>query len=136
MIIIADVHGRDFWKAPVYEYQGKEHIIFLGDYLDPYDYESIPQEVVFVTHHVPSRLLVAPEFSGSSHDSGFTVDLTDYIKNSDIDLWVYGHSHRSIEKVIGKTRVVSNQLGYVAYGEYKKNFSGDKYYDWDESGDQ
>lgn len=41
MIIIPDVHGRDFWEKPVKECLGKEHIIFLGDYLDPYDYEGI-----------------------------------------------------------------------------------------------
>ena len=81
---------------------------------------------VVVTHHVPSRLLVAPEFRGSSLESGFTVDLTDYIETSGVDLWVYGHSHRSIEAVIGGTRMASNQMGYVAYGEHRGNFSGDK----------
>lgn len=84
-----------------------------------------PHKVV-VTHHVPSSLLVAPEFKNSSLESGFTVDLTDYIASSDIDLWVYGHSHRSIEKVIGNTRMASNQVGYVVYGEYGRNFSGDR----------
>ena len=87
---------------------------------------------VVVTHHVPSRLLVSPEFRGSSLESGFTVDLTDYIETSGVDLWVYGHSHRSIDRLIGKTRVVSNQVGYVAYGEYGKNFSGDRFVDLDE----
>lgn len=47
MIIIPDVHGRDFWEKPVLERLGKEHILFLGDYLDPYDYEGIPSEKVF-----------------------------------------------------------------------------------------
>ena len=88
---------------------------------------------VVVTHHVPSRLLVAPEFRGSSLESGFTVDLTDYIENSSVDLWVYGHSHRSIEATIGKTRMVSNQIGYIAYGEYKRSFSGDRFVDLDSS---
>ncbi len=41
MIIIPDTHGRDFWREPVAEYLGKEHILFLGDYLDPYEYEGI-----------------------------------------------------------------------------------------------
>lgn len=81
---------------------------------------------VVVTHHVPSSLLVAPEFVGSNLECGFTVDLTDFIASSDIDLWVYGHSHRSIEKFIGKTRMASNQVGYVANGEYRKNFSGER----------
>lgn len=47
MIIIPDIHGRDFWEKPVKENLGKEHILFLGDYLDPYDYEGIPSEEVF-----------------------------------------------------------------------------------------
>ncbi|MBQ9309641.1 MAG: metallophosphoesterase [Bacteroidales bacterium] len=41
MIIIPDVHGRSFWKKPVEDNLGKEHIIFLGDYIDPYEYEGI-----------------------------------------------------------------------------------------------
>lgn len=94
--------------------------------------ESKAEHKVVVTHHVPSGLLVAPEFQGSSLESGFTVDLTDYIESSGVDIWVYGHSHRSIDRLIGKTRVVSNQIGYVAYGEYAKNFSGDRYVDLDE----
>ena len=47
MIIIPDVHGRRFWIKPVKEHLGKEHIVFLGDYLDPYRDENIPEEVVF-----------------------------------------------------------------------------------------
>ena len=35
MIIIPDVHGRDFWKSAV-EGRENEEIIFLGDYVDPY----------------------------------------------------------------------------------------------------
>lgn len=86
---------------------------------------------VVVTHHVPSRYLVAPEFVKSNLECGFTVDLTDYIADSGIDLWVYGHSHRSIEMVIGKTRMASNQVGYAAYGENAKSFTGDRVVDLD-----
>lgn len=41
VLIIPDVHGRDFWKRPVEEtLSGTDaKIIFLGDYLDPYAYE-------------------------------------------------------------------------------------------------
>ena len=89
--------------------------------------ENTAEHKVVVTHHVPSSLCVAPEFQGSSMEKGFTVDLTDYIRKSGIDVWIYGHSHRSIDANIGKTRVVSNQLGYVCYREFKNNFIGDKY---------
>lgn len=47
MIIIPDVHGRSFWEKPVQERLGKEHVLFLGDYLDPYEYEGVPIEEVF-----------------------------------------------------------------------------------------
>ena len=47
MIIIPDIHGRAFWKEPADEAWGKEHIIFLGDYLDPYEDEMIAPLEVF-----------------------------------------------------------------------------------------
>ena len=39
-IIIPDVHGRPFWRTAVQGQEGKK-IIFLGDYVDPYDWEGI-----------------------------------------------------------------------------------------------
>ena len=39
-IIVPDVHGRPFWKEAL-PYVGKVHIIFLGDFLDPYYYDKI-----------------------------------------------------------------------------------------------
>lgn len=46
-IIIPDLHGRDFWINPVLNNINKEntHIVFLGDYLDPYEgFENITSE--------------------------------------------------------------------------------------------
>ena len=51
-------------------------------------------------------------------NGAFTVDLTDYITNNPIDYWIYGHSHRNIDKIIGGTKCVTNQLGYVFYNEH------------------
>lgn len=47
MLIIPDVHGRSFWEQPVADAIGKEQIVFLGDYLDPYQYEGINDAVAF-----------------------------------------------------------------------------------------
>ncbi|MDR0724440.1 MAG: metallophosphoesterase, partial [Prevotellaceae bacterium] len=41
ILIVPDIHGRDFWK-PALDYKGT--VIFLGDYTDPYDYEGFTQE--------------------------------------------------------------------------------------------
>ena len=43
-VIIPDVHGRKFWRDVVQGHEG-DKIIFLGDYVDPYDWEGItPKE--------------------------------------------------------------------------------------------
>lgn len=47
MLIIPDTHGRRFWIGPARENLGKEHIIFLGDYLDPYEYERVDDGIEF-----------------------------------------------------------------------------------------
>ncbi len=73
---------------------------------------------IVVTHHVPSFQLCAPEFEGSSLNGAFTVELDNYIKCSGIDYWIYGHSHRNINKKIGNTHCLCNQLGYVFANEH------------------
>lgn len=40
ILVIPDIHGRDFWKEAVTKYEGID-TIFLGDYLDPYYHEGI-----------------------------------------------------------------------------------------------
>lgn len=75
--------------------------------------ESNAERIVVATHHVPSFALMAEEFKDSSINGAFTVELAGMIAESRINCWIYGHSHRNIDKMIGSTRCVSNQLGYV-----------------------
>lgn len=46
ILIIPDVHGREFWKAPCQHPEDYEKIIFLGDYLDPYPGEATAEEAL------------------------------------------------------------------------------------------
>lgn len=80
--------------------------------------ESNAKNLVVLTHHVPSFLLMADEFKGSPINGAFTVELGNFIADSRINYWIYGHSHRNINKVIGNTQCVSNQLGYVFQNEH------------------
>ena len=81
--------------------------------------ESKAKTKIIVTHHVPSALLTAKEFQGSDINDAFTVDLTDYIKTCGAKFWIFGHSHRNINKQIGETNCLCNQLGYIMSGENK-----------------
>ena len=41
ILVIPDVHGRIFWKEPIKKYMDAvDRVVFLGDYLDPYEDED------------------------------------------------------------------------------------------------
>lgn len=88
--------------------------------------DSTAKHKIVVTHHVPSFQLMSPEFQGSRINGAFTVELADYIATSGIDYWIYGHSHRNIDKIIGTTSCVCNQFGYAFHNEHL-TFDGSKY---------
>ena len=83
--------------------------------------DSKAKTKIVLTHHVPTNLVVAEEFKRSNINGAFTCDLSDYIAESGIDYWIYGHSHRNIETTLGKTIITCNQLGYVFNGEHFNN---------------
>ena len=83
--------------------------------------ESTADKVVVVTHHLPTRLVVAQEHKDSLINSAFSTELGEFIADSRIDAWIYGHSHTNIDTVIGNTKVVSNQLGYTFRNEHLYN---------------
>jgi len=79
--------------------------------------ESKAKTKIIVTHHVPSNLLIAEEFKDSDINDAFNVDLTDFIKECGAKYWIYGHSHRNINKLIGNTQCICNQIGYMYFDE-------------------
>lgn len=74
---------------------------------------------VVVTHHVPTFINYPPQFKNSPINEAFAVELHDFIYDSKVDYWIYGHHHRNIKKFsIGKTKLITNQLGYVERDEH------------------
>ena len=83
-LIIPDVHGREFWKAPVdYTLQSTDaHLVFLGDYHDPYPYEFQDEKIDYHQRSVdnfkqiielkktyPSRITLLI----GNHDCGYAI---------------------------------------------------------------
>ena len=83
--------------------------------------DSCAKTKIVLTHHVPTQLCTASEFKGSTINGAFTVELGNYIADSGIDYWIYGHSHRNIDARIGNTQILSNQFGYLSHGEPQHN---------------
>jgi len=89
--------------------------------------KNIKGKTIVVTHHVPTFYNYPKKYKGSVLNSAFAVELFDLIEKSNIDYWIYGHSHYNTKDFnIGKTKMLTNQLGYVQYGEHSL-FSGNKF---------
>ena len=69
---------------------------------------------VVLTHHAPSYLSVSPKFKGNLCNGAFVSDLSDLIlDNPSIKVWAHGHTHHTVDYMIGDCRVIANPCGYV-----------------------
>ena len=73
-------------------------------------------ETVVVTHHGPHPVCQHPDYSVDEMSAAFHSDLGHLIAKNNIDVWVYGHTHANLDKVIFNTRIISNQAGYPGEG--------------------
>ena len=79
-----------------------------------------------VTHHVPTFLNYPEEHKGDNLNEAFAVELFDLIEATSPDYWICGHTHYNTPDFeIGKTRLLTNQLGYVKYEE-QLGFRGER----------
>ena len=83
--------------------------------------ESTANHIVVVTHHLPTLQVVAAQHQGSDLNSAFATELGDFIATTHIDAWIYGHSHTNIDTIIGNTKIISNQMGYIFENEHHLN---------------
>jgi predicted phosphohydrolase len=82
---------------------------------------------VVVTHHVPTFMNYPKKHKGDILNEAFAVELFDLIEATSPNYWIYGHTHcNTPDFKIGKTKLLTNQLGYVKYDEHKL-FSVDKH---------
>jgi predicted phosphohydrolase len=86
------------------------------------------RKIVVVTHHLPSYILISPEFKNSSYNYLYASELFEDIYNSGIDYWFFGHTHSTTKKSINKTRLICNPRGYYP-NDLNKNF--DKFLRYD-----
>ena len=135
ILIIPDIHGRNFWKKAVEENMDKvDRIIFFGDYLDPYPWEGITrkeaisnfQEIIGFKSENRDKVVL---FVGN-HDLAY-IDKKNYIVRSRYDSSNARHieemfrSHRSFfqlahEELIGDKRYLFTHAG-LQIGWYKKH---------------
>ena len=78
----------------------------------------------FNQFHLKSLAFIQEEinkeyYRGDRLNEVFGVELFDFIEGSGIDYWIYGHHHNNIPDFsIGKTKLLTNQVGYVRANEH------------------
>ncbi|MCC0019867.1 MAG: metallophosphoesterase family protein [Nitratireductor sp.] len=73
---------------------------------------SPTEKIIVITHHAPLFECVNPEFAHDILSAAYASNLNDLIEREQPDLWVFGHTHISLDIRHGKTRIVSNAKGY------------------------
>ena len=95
-----------------------EHYEFIK-----YQYEQRGnRKVVVVTHFLPARECIAERWRGPNLlNDYFANDLGDSISEMSDTTWMFGHTHDSVDIMLGETRVVANPHGYyrASYKESK-----------------
>jgi Icc-related predicted phosphoesterase len=77
------------------------HTKFVTNLLDWFD-EDLGGSRVVISH-------TAPVINPNTNYGG---DMIEVIEKHQPALWIYGHTHECDDQMLGKTRIISNQLGY------------------------
>lgn len=104
------------FSAEAYNQLHEDSLAFMQKEL-----KSVKDETVAVfTHHCPTFLNYPEQYKGDVLNEAFAVEFHDFIESSNIACWVYGHHHTNTpEFMIGNTRLITNQLGYVQRNEHR-----------------
>lgn len=65
---------------------------------------------LILTHHSP--IFVDNRYKNSILESAFCNTLENFIFDSNIKAWVFGHVHKKVDTYLGNTRLVNNSFGY------------------------
>mgnify|MGYP000429725692 CR=1 FL=1 len=71
------------------------------------------QDVVVISHHAPKAQSLMPEYKADKLSPVYASNLDAILHEFSPQLWIHGHTHYDVDYQVGKTRILSNQRGYV-----------------------
>jgi predicted phosphodiesterase len=75
--------------------------------------EEIDANTIVVSHHLPSKRSISPQYKDNALNAFFLCDLEKEILVKRPKLYLHGHTHSAFDYRIDNTRVVCNPLGYM-----------------------
>lgn len=100
---LSDFHLIAMFESQVYN-ENSKGIRFLE--------ETVGSEDVVVTHHLPVKRGISKQYENSQLNRFFLCDMSELVMTKEPKLWIFGHTHTSVDFKIGKTRFICNVLGY------------------------
>jgi len=89
------------------------------DFLNQSITERRTKKCIAITHHVPTLFNYPEKYRGDVLNAGFATELSALIEASEVDYWIFGHHHQNMQPFkVGKTELLTNQLGYVHRNEH------------------
>jgi Icc-related predicted phosphoesterase len=73
---------------------------------------SNSKKKVVLSHYLPSYACIHECYVNSTNNPMFATELGNYIAQSEIMYWFHGHTHSSVDKIIGSTRIICEPYGY------------------------
>jgi len=107
--------GKRF-DATAYNQLHQDALLFLES---AFEQPSAKRSVV-VSHHLPTFRNYPAEYLNSPLNHAFASHHDDLITTLNPGYWIFGHHHRNMAPfTIGKTLMLTNQLGYVDNDEHR-----------------
>ncbi|MCW3785493.1 metallophosphoesterase [Plebeiibacterium sediminum] len=82
--------------------------------------DSKAYKTIVCSHHVPTFLNYPDMYKGDILNDAFATELFSLIEEHQPEAWIFGHHHWNCNAfLIGKTQMLTNQLGYVRNKEHE-----------------
>lgn len=109
-----DFVSIEFFSQEIGTAMYENNVLWLENTIDNSD-----KDCIVITHHLPSFECVPDD----SFKKGYASNLHHLLKKENVKLWIHGHTHQSIDRMIETTRVVCNPRGYNTRGKFEnENF--------------
>jgi Icc-related predicted phosphoesterase len=73
---------------------------------------KVNKNSIVVTHHLPTPECISQRFKTSNINCYFLNDYSELIRNRSPLIWMFGHTHDSVDMKLHNTRLICNPLGY------------------------
>ncbi len=138
-LILPDIHGRSFWKDAIKKFPINDYpnltIVFLGDYLDPYDFEGISKEYAIenfeeiletAKNDNRIRLLIGNHDMHYWYNASYKVrfDYNNYEKIKDLFLENFDLFNIAFEENINNEKYLYTHAGVTTYWLMHLKFVG------------